>query len=314
MASSENLEEAPGDGCGGICLTFRKDNEVFEPVMSVLRSKKWGIYGPTSFQGYAKKNGLTVPRTAEYISVDHMERLNSLLRREQAMVLRLGTAVDGPGTQFAVVKTPNRLHDYFLLEEQCFTETHPVTYLPSVSFRNLFPYYIFPKRTETSMVNLAFASGLIGHALNLDKPFPVAAPATGNSTYTFRFYAHSEHPVELVHINGQAEIDAVFVGSRRGKDCLFILESKSGANKSLAKHKLVYPVLALAPYAPADMPIIPVYLKVQQTEMNVCYHVVECAFPDPRRKVRSLNELTVVSHRCLSLPLPQVVWDNKHFQ
>src|SRR5690606_41501574 len=61
-------------------------------------------------------------------------------------------------TQFAVVKTPNRLHDYFLLEEQCFTETHPVTYLPSVSFRNLFPYYIFPKRTETSMVNLAFRS------------------------------------------------------------------------------------------------------------------------------------------------------------
>lgn len=140
----------------------RKETDVFEPVMSVLRSKKWGIYGPTSFQGYAKKNGLTVPRTAEYISVDHMERLNSLLRREQAMVLRLGTAVDGPGTQFAVVKTPNRLHDYFLLEEQCFTETHPVTYLPSVSFRNLFPYYIFPKRTETSMVNLAFASGLIG--------------------------------------------------------------------------------------------------------------------------------------------------------
>lgn len=53
-------------------MTFRKDNEVFEPVMSVLRSKKWGIYGPTSFQGYAKKNGLTTPKTAEYISVDHL--------------------------------------------------------------------------------------------------------------------------------------------------------------------------------------------------------------------------------------------------
>ena len=57
------------------------------------------------------------------------------------------------------------LQDTFL-EEECFTETHPVTYVPKASFRNLFSY-------------------------------------------------------------------------RKGKDCLFILESKSGKNKSLTKHKLV---------------------------------------------------------------------------
>ena len=67
-----------------------------------------GFFSPTSFQGYAKKNGLTAPRTAEHIFVDYLERLNPLLRREQAMVLMLRAAVDGPGTQFAVVKTPNR--------------------------------------------------------------------------------------------------------------------------------------------------------------------------------------------------------------
>lgn len=288
-------------------MTAKRGADVFEPVMSVLRSEEWGLYGPTSFQRYVMDNDLTASRTAEHISIDHLERLNSLLRREQAMVLRLGTAGDGPGTQFAVVKTPDRLKDYFLLEEECFTETHPVTYLPEASFRTLFPYFIFPKRTETSMVNLAFASGLIGQALNLDKPFPTAAPATGNSTYTFCFYAHSEYPKKLFHNNGQVEIDAVFVGSRQGKECLFILESKSGFYRSLAKHKLVYPVLALAKYVPVDMPIIPVYLKVQQTDKDIRYHVLECDFPDPRQEVRGLNELAVVSHQYLSLPLPQMV-------
>jgi len=57
------------------------------------------------------------------------------------------------------------------------------------------------------------------------------APATRNSIYTFSFYTHSELPVELFHISGQMEIDTVFVGSRKGKDYLFILESKSEKTK-----------------------------------------------------------------------------------
>jgi len=54
----------------------------------------------------------------------------------------------------------------------------------------------------------------------------------------------------------------------------------------------------------------PSYMKVEKTEKDIHYHVAESAFPDPRRKVRSLNELTVVSHQYLSFPLPQILLQN----
>jgi len=188
-------------------------SKTFGPVLSELIDKEWGIFGPMSFQGYLEKYRLPAVNTASKISVDSLGRLSPDLRNAQSMVLRLGSSSDKPGsTQFAVIKTPGKLDDYFLHDEHCFSEQSPQTYLPEASLRSLFPFYIFPKLTEKSMVNLAFASGLIGQALDLDKPYPTAAPATGNSTYTFSFYAHTEYQIELTHFNGQVEIDAVFVG------------------------------------------------------------------------------------------------------
>lgn len=49
------------------------------------------------------------------------------------------------------------------------------------------------------------------------------------------------------HYKGQVEIDALFVGRRNRQETLFVIEAKTSNNfQSLAKHKLVYPVLALS--------------------------------------------------------------------
>ena len=71
----------------------------------------------------------------------------------------------------------------------------------------------------------------------------------------------------------------------------------------MAKHKLVYPILSFAHRVPPDIPIVPVYLRASLGADEVRYHVVECAFPDPRRGVACLTDLAPLAHKHLSLPL-----------
>ncbi|WP_252371579.1 DUF6997 domain-containing protein [Pseudoalteromonas phenolica] len=112
------------------------------------------------------------------------------------------------------------------------------------------------------MVNLACASGLLKEALSLDDEASIIVPATGQSTFTFRFKPICDEDTILEHINGQVEIDAVFVGKRNGKENLFVIEAKHSEKfDSLAKHKLLYPCLSLLEKLPASMPIVPVYLR-----------------------------------------------------
>lgn len=263
--------------------------DVFGPALAQMPPGRWSLFGPRSFQDYLREHGLPRVDTAQHISVDAAERLAPTLREAQAMVLRLGAAQDGRGTQFALVGTPGHLNDFFLVDEPA--TGPPQRYQPKDT-RPLYPYSVFPWLTETSTVNLGFASGLFGHALGLDPPYPTAAPATGSSTYTFSFRPHTAMDQVLEHHRGQVEIDAVFTGRRDGQDCLFIIEAKTrGREHTLAKHKLVYPVLALAPSVPHGMPIIPVYVRTQVTRQQVRYRVVECSFPDPRRRVTALDEL-----------------------
>ncbi|WP_163971799.1 DUF6997 domain-containing protein [Oceanobacillus halotolerans] len=128
------------------------------------------------------------------------------------------------------------------------------------------PYKIIPSLTESSLVNLGLSSGLLSAALSLDTNKSISAPATSNSTFTFHFKPHSTIQKEVIHNNGQVEIDALFVEKRLGKDILFVLEAKIDRNSnslsSLSKHKLLYPILALAPNTPEHIEIVPVYLKI----------------------------------------------------
>ena len=84
---------------------------------------------------------------------------------------------------------------------------------------------------------------------------------------------------------------------------LFIIEAKSDTTESLAKHKLVYPVLALRPVIRKNIRIAPVYMRVKRTDQEVHYHILECDWPDPRRnEPLGIDQLTPkqASHLVLS--------------
>ncbi|CAG9610635.1 DUF6997 domain-containing protein [Pseudoneobacillus rhizosphaerae] len=219
------------------------------------------------------------------------------------MVLRLGVSSSSKNTQFALIR-PNTsiLDDYFLRDEIIFEDKQGSKFSPIVSYKQLYGFKILPKLSETSLVNLGLASGIITSALSLDKNEIPLAPATGKSTFTFNLKLHSEHDEEYAHINGQVEVDAIFVEKRNVKEKVFVIEAKSNDNfRSLAKHKLVYPILSIADKVPKDMEIIPVYLKVFIRNYGLHYHIVECTFPDPR--IQTVNELYPVKHTHLKLPL-----------
>ena len=213
------------------------------------------------------------------------------------MVLRLGVSgTKGTvGTQFILVKAP--LNDFFIIPT---TDLVPETYLPKVSIRDLFAYQVLPIFTESSLVNLSLASGLLSRALGLDD-IPILNPASGKSTFTFDFRTHKTVDKVFHHNKGQVEIDSIFLGKKSGKDYLFVIEAK--VNKSnLAKHKLIYPVLSIVPKLPEDIGIIPVFLNIKKTDNGFYYHVVECEMPDPRQTVIAIDQLKVRRQTYLFLP------------
>lgn len=158
-----------------------------------------------------------------------------------------------------------------------------------------------PKPSETSLVNLGLASGVLAEALDLDTSGALPPPATGRSTFTFEFRPHSECAETVTHRKGQVEIDTLFAERRNGELTLFVLEAKTGSRASLAKHKLVYPVLAIAENVPRAIELVPVYLRCRQTEGNITFGVAECQLPDPRDRVTGVNELEVSRSRVIEL-------------
>jgi len=151
---------------------------------------------------------------------------------------------------------------------------------------------------------LGLASGLIGHALNLDCADETIVPATTQSTFSFKFNPHPLIDCELIHQNGQVEIDAIFVEKRNNRDCLFLLEAKSGSETSIAKHKILYPVLALYNEVPHDMPIIPVYVKIQEQNDGIIYNIAECEISDPRKSKTYISDLIIKNSSSYYLPIP----------
>ena len=275
---------------------------IFAPALNILSRQTTGLYSPTSFQKYLTQHGLKQVDTARYISIDTYERLDSALKAADAMVFRLGTSADGKSTQFALAKVSDALPDFFIYDDQTHTNS-PATFLPTASFRQLYPYQLLSLQSEAALVNLGVVSGLIGRALNLDENDQPIVPATGQSVFSFDFKAHQSLDIQLTHNRGQVQTDVLFVGRRAEKEILFVVEAKCNPNaKSLAKHKLVYPILALAQKVPNDIEIVPVYLKINKTSTGIIYHVAECMFPDPRGQVRAVDELSVA--RCKSLFLP----------
>ena len=202
-------------------------------------------------------------------------------------------------TAFALVGHESRsLEPFFLVDEQVFTDT-PDTFIPDRSMRALFPFGLLPKLSETSLLTLAHASGLMAEALGCDDSSIHMIPATGAGTYSFSFTVGGADPHLLEHAGGQVEIDSVCVGVRGGRNHVIVTEAKKGTFDSIAKHKLAYSVWAVRSNIPDDIPVLPVYLRVVEQEDRLEFNVAECAIEDGRDGNPSLHQVNVVGHRRL---------------
>lgn len=269
---------------------------VFDLALQELLKSGRPYSEPISFQKYISANGLQASGTATRISVQTLDQLDPSLRKAGVMVFRLGFSSDGTTTQFGLACAPDRIEDYFLIDNEIFPKTS-TTFIPDATAHELYPFRLLGSLVEVGAVNLAIASGLLGHALGLDRPFPRVAPATGSSSYTFDVAPHSRYDIRWRHNNGQVEIDAILLAKRGGRWCLFVIEAKHGPMSSLAKMKLVYPAAAVATKRlPSDVPIIPVYLRSwQEAGDRLHYAIAECTCPDPRQPSSAVASLSVTN-------------------
>ena len=241
----------------------------FSQAVATQPEAGFWLYGPEIFRTYCRRNGWRAD-TASTISVDHARTLSKELREANTMVLRLGT---GHGddeargqTAFALVRHEDRsLAPFFLIDEEIFTG-RPETFIPDRSMRALFPFGLLPKLSETSLLTVAHASGLMAEALGCDDSSIHMIPDTGAGTYSFRFTVGTEHPVLLDHLAGQVEIDSVCIGVRDTRNHVIVTEAKRGPFDSIAKHKPAYAAWAARSNILDDIPIIAVYLRVTDTD------------------------------------------------
>ncbi len=281
-------------GSNRLNLTLPKSN-MFEHAIEKLESSGQLVSQPQSFKEYFEKNGLAVKGVAQHISINRFSDLKQELKDANCTVFRLGAHQHGNNTWFSIAKTVNGWNDYFLFDQDIWGSLRAEDFVSSIPQSNFMAYRLIPKLTETSLVNLAFASGLLHHALGLEKPDRQSIPATGKSTFSFKMKAHSSSETILDHIAGQVEIDAIFTARQNGRDCLFILEAKSGTKfDTLSKQKLVYPVLSLQKVVPREMEIIPIYLRTVARKKGKEFNIAECRFPLTENTTPAVNELEVI--------------------
>lgn len=104
-------------------------NDVFRPVITEMKDTNTNIYGPSSFLDYLKANNLPRVRTPEYLSIDSFDRLPAILRENDTMILRLGSSLDSNQTNFALMKVKNKLHDFFLFDDEIFNQLTHIFYI-----------------------------------------------------------------------------------------------------------------------------------------------------------------------------------------
>ena len=267
----------------------------FLPAIEVMNRENMGCYGPVSFRDYLRQHSLPYKDTAIAISVDSRRKLSKDLVDSNVMVFRLGNHPGTNHTAFALARTREGWNDFFLEDEHLFSSTEIRSFDASRCNQDLAAFRFLPRLTEPSLVNLALASGLLGEALELDEAGSPIVPATGQSTYTFDVRPFADGP-SWTHRQGQVEIDSLFFATRNRKQVVFAVEAKrSDAFDSLAKHKLVYPYLALRNSLPSSMQIVPVYLRAVRNGDSWNFFVCECGFEDSAKF--SLSGLTGTGRR-----------------
>lgn len=250
---------------------------MFQKAIDELNNSGELVSSPTSFQKYILDQGISAPQTAQHIAVNTFSALSRELKDAECMIFRLGIPKRLTNTEFAIAKCINGWSDYFFLDNELFSELEVSDFNPETKSKHLLSFKLFPNLTETSMVNLALASGLLLDSLNISEKNFSPIPATGKSVFTFEFQPTSHSTKRLMHNKGQIEVDALFVGERNGRDCIFVLEAKDGSRfDPLAKHKLFYPVMAIQSSVPKGMEIVPVYMRTIRKPDNIEFNILEC--------------------------------------
>lgn len=268
---------------------------MFLPALDVMNREGTGCFGPVSFRDYLRQHNLPYTGTATAISVDSRRKLSKDLVDSNVMVFRLGNHPGTNHTAFALARTREGWNDFFLQDEHLFSSLEIRSFDASRCNQDLTAFRFLPRLTEPSLVNLALASGLLGEALELDEAGVPIVPATGQSTYTFDVQPFADGP-SWAHRQGQVEIDSLFFAKRNGKQVVFAVEAKrSDTFDSLAKHKLVYPYLALRNSLPSSTQIVPVYLRAVRNGDSWDFFVCECGFEDTA--AFSLSSLTATGRR-----------------
>lgn len=206
----------------------------------------------------------------------------------------------------------NKLNNFFITET-AFTPDHQTQFdftsdgedvhlLGQKAQDMLDAYRLLPQFSESSLVNLALSTGLLSQALDLDVERVGTAPVTVASTFDFSFRPHPAQPTVFRHNNGQVEVDACFVSRRNGEQVLVVVEAKTGPKRSLAKHKLFYPLMSVRAQALASgIDVLPVYLRAQYTGNSVDYDIYECTPFSVEEPEPYLSDVTayIPIHRCI---------------
>ena len=275
---------------------------IFDQAIRSLEAEGLSYSEPQSFCAYRdsleKKPTNSTKNTAQILSVQKKEDLQRELVESGYMIFRLGKREGQKGSYFglAKLKNPDDWSEYFLIDADLFKGVEKQIFLPNVSIRQLFAFNLLSDLTENSLINLAISSGLMASALGIETSESLAAPASASGTFNFQFKANCDENAPVWdHEQGQVEIDALFVGRRGKQEILFVIEAKTSEKyQSLAKHKLVYPILALRNKIPDCIQVIPVYLRVVKSKNNreIDFYVAECK-PINIQEVVSVSTLEV---------------------
>jgi len=252
-----------------------------------------GYFGRTSFIEYTGiKN-----KTAEYISIDTYEKfkikhgyLISVTPFPTSpsyswYVLRLGQG------HFGMVECDDVKTEYFVHDEDLFPNIGEEY---SSSARDLFVYSL-TKRNEATLIELGLATGIIQHGLGMDSEGPVQS---SNPRGRYKFDIMNPNAQDPFLFDGQLEIDSVFTGKVDSENMLFVMEAKEGAPKSsLAKHKFVYPAIALASNGeiPKDYKIVPCYVRSWENPQDNTIHYCIAKFNLPEDPRIGLVDISRVS-------------------
>jgi len=251
--------------------------------------ERW--FPKTKFTDYTGLKG----KTPRYLSIDFLRTYQTThpeLYDANMYLLRLGSG------HFSLVESENILEEYFI-EDSIFPEKGE-RYVSSASQQDIFSFSVMPKLTENTLLSLGLATGVIQACLGMDSEDPIPSPSEANGTYQFEVL--NPHDAKPFLHDGQVEIDTVVFGKVKGAYTLFVIEGKEGKpsnSSTLAKHKLAYPVYALASQGniPDYINIVPAYVRawVEGNRIHYCAATFKLK-GNPRNDPLSIRDVVVSSH------------------